>query len=206
MDFPTKLQQNYSKDFLYAKQWEEKANILLFLSCKGHRRRRGKPRAIHQSCIAAGFPTAEEEGSNGAERRMSEKSHSVSNDRKILHQWLKGRPQLWRAQKQLEKDSLIKQVQNMHIQQKKSITGFLQLSQPQGYSYLSTRNLPRLFHWYSTWSVIQLPCTSLHQTATHSEDIFGILPKSETSCIFHMANIIKFTCTCSRTSTLSNRT
>lgn len=73
-------------------------------------------------------------------------------------------------------------------------------------SLLKYTNLPRLFHWYSTWSVIQLLHTSLHQTATHSEDIFGIPPKTEPSWIFHMANIIKFMCTRSRTSALSNRT
>lgn len=197
---------NGEENLLYGKQWEAKENILFFLYHKGHMRGRGKQRVIHQSGIAARFPMAEEEGSNGAIRRTSEKSLSISSNRKILHKWLKEKSQFWRAKEQLEKDSLIKRYKICIFNKKKSITGLLQLPQPQGYSYLSIQNLARLFHWYTTWSVIQLPCTSLHQTATQSEDIFGTLPKSEPSCIFHMANIIKFTCTRSRTSTLSNRT
>lgn len=84
MAFPTKLQQNFRKDVLHSKQREEKDNVLLFLSHKGHRRGRAKPRAIHWS-IAAGFPMAEEKSSNGAVRRMSEKSLHISSDRKFFH-------------------------------------------------------------------------------------------------------------------------
>lgn len=99
---------NGEENLLYGKQWEAKENILFFLYHKGHMRGRGKQRMIHQSGIAARFPMAEEEGSNGAIRRTSEKSLSISSNRKILHKWLKEKSQFWRTKEQLEKDSLIK--------------------------------------------------------------------------------------------------
>lgn len=173
---------------------------------KGHRRGTGEQRVIHWSGIA-GFLTAEEEGSKGALKRTSEKFLGTGSNRKILHKWLKEKPHFWRTQKQLEKDGRIKRYKTcLFNNNKKSIKRLLHLPQPQGYSYLITQNLPRLFRWYSTWSVIPLLCTCLHQTDTHLEDLFGILPKSEASCIFHRASVIKFVGACSRTSTLRNRT